>query len=69
MNIFQYIKNKKICAVIRVNEPEECLKIANALYDGGIRIIEIVLNPDLQIPVIEKLKDKKIQFSNKRGKV
>ena len=58
MNILKYIKNKKICAVIRVNNPEECLKIANALYDGGIRIIEIILNPELQIEVFDKLKEK-----------
>ena len=58
MNIFRYIQKKKICAVIRVNKPEECLKIAEALYDGGIRIIEIVLNPDLQAQVVEKLKEK-----------
>ena len=59
MNIFQYIKAKKICAVIRVNNPQECLDIANALYDGGIRIIEIVLNPDLQPEIAENLKRKK----------
>ena len=59
MNIFKYIKTKKICAVIRVNNSEECIKLANALYDGGIRIIEIILNPELQIEVFEKLKDKK----------
>ena len=59
MNIFQYINIKKICAVIRVNRQEDCLNIANALYDGGIRIIEIVLNPDLQPEVIKNLKNKK----------
>ena len=59
MNILQSIKNKKICAVVRVNDKKECLKIVNALYDGGIRIVEIVLNPDLQIEVVEKLKEKK----------
>ena len=58
MNIFKYLKNKKICAVIRVNNPEDCLKIAEALYEGGIRIIEIILNPELQLGVIDKLKEK-----------
>ena len=59
MNIFKYVQSKRICAVIRVNDTKDCLNIANALYDGGIRIIEIVLNPDLQPEVIEKLKNKK----------
>ncbi len=58
MNIYKYIKTKKICAILRVNSVGECLKIANALYDGGIRIMEIVLNPDIQPEVISKLKDK-----------
>ncbi|MBQ7450002.1 bifunctional 4-hydroxy-2-oxoglutarate aldolase/2-dehydro-3-deoxy-phosphogluconate aldolase [bacterium] len=59
MNIYKYIKDKKICAIVRVNSPEECLNISNALYDGGIRIIEIVLDPDMQPKVIAKLKEKK----------
>lgn len=59
MNIIKYLKTKKICAVIRVNTEEECLEVANALYDGGIRIIEIVLNPERQLKVIDKLKEKK----------
>ena len=59
MNVFQYLKNKKIYAVVRVNSTEECLNISNALYEGGIRIIEIILNPDLQPEIIDKLKDKK----------
>lgn len=58
MNIFNYLKSKRICAVVRVNSPKECLSISNALYEGGIRIIEIVLDPDLQPEVIDKLKDK-----------
>lgn len=59
MNIFKYIKEKKICAVVRMNDFEECLNVINALYSGGIRIIEIILNPELQIKVIERLNDKK----------
>lgn len=59
MNILHYIKIKKVCAVIRVNRPEDCVKLANALYDGGIRVIEIVLNPELQLEVLDNLKDKK----------
>lgn len=58
MNIFQYINEKKICAVVRVNDKTECLNIVNALYDGGIRIVEIIMNPGMQLEVIEKLKDK-----------
>ena len=59
MNIFQYIKEKRICAVVRVNDAEECVKVVDALYDGGIRIVEIILNPEQQLKVIERLRNKK----------
>ena len=59
MNILNYIKEKKICAVVRMNDSVECLNVINALYEGGIRIVEIILNPEQQLTVIEKLKDKK----------
>ena len=59
MNILNYIKEKKICAVVRMNDSDECLNVINALYDGGIRIVEIILNPEKQLKLIETLKDKK----------
>lgn len=58
MNIIKYFDEKKICAVVRVNEKGECLKVINALYDGGIRIVEIILDPESQKEIVEKYKDK-----------
>src|SRR6476469_2130017 len=35
--------------------PKEIIPIASALYDGGIRILEITLNSQDALPVIEQL--------------
>jgi 2-dehydro-3-deoxyphosphogluconate aldolase/(4S)-4-hydroxy-2-oxoglutarate aldolase len=35
--------------------PKEIIPIASALYDGGIRILEITLNSEDALPVIEQL--------------
>ena len=59
MNIFHYIQEKKICAVVRVNNAQECIKVVDALYEGGIRIVEIILPPELQLQIIEKFSVKK----------
>jgi len=37
----QRILETKLIAIVRGAEPEQCLKIAEALYDGGIRLMEI----------------------------
>lgn len=40
-SIKQAIKEHKLIAIVRGVEPETCLKIAEALYDGGFRLMEI----------------------------
>lgn len=39
--IKQAIKENKIIAIVRGVETEKCMKVAQALYDGGIRLMEI----------------------------
>lgn len=39
--IKQTIKENKLIAIVRGVETETCIKIAQALYDGGFRLIEI----------------------------
>ena len=39
--IKQAIKEHKLIAIVRGVEPETCLKIAQALYEGGFRLMEI----------------------------
>ena len=39
--IKQQIRESKLIAIVRGVEPEKCIKIAQALYDGGFRLMEI----------------------------
>ncbi|MEP7319632.1 MAG: bifunctional 4-hydroxy-2-oxoglutarate aldolase/2-dehydro-3-deoxy-phosphogluconate aldolase [Panacibacter sp.] len=49
------ILEHKIVAILRGMPPQEILSIANALYDGGIRVLEITLNSESALQVIEQL--------------
>ena len=42
--IIQAVEAEKIIAIVRGADPEQCLKVAQALYDGGIRLMEITYN-------------------------
>ena len=42
--IIQKIKEEKLIAIVRGIMPELCLKVAQALYDGGVRFMEITYN-------------------------
>ena len=47
--VIQWAYEHKIVAIVRGIEPEKCLKVAEALYEGGIRMMEITYdqkNPD-----------------------
>ena len=47
--VIEWANKEKIIAIIRGIEPEKCMKVAQALYDGGIRMMEITYdqkNPD-----------------------
>lgn len=39
--IIKKIKEEKLIAIVRGVRPELCLKVAQALYDGGVRLTEI----------------------------
>ena len=62
MTTLSEILDKKIVAIIRGAEPSDMLNIANALYEGGIRLMEITLNSTDALKVIEKLS---VQLENK----
>ena len=38
------IREEKLIAIVRGIKPELCLKVAQALYDGGVRLMEITYN-------------------------
>lgn len=40
----QWVEREKIIAIIRGAAPEQCLKVAGALYEGGIRLVEVTYN-------------------------
>ena len=42
--IIQKVEQEKIIAILRGADPEQCVKVAQALYDGGIRLMEITYN-------------------------
>lgn len=42
--VLKKIENGKIVAIIRGVEPEKCVKIAKALCDGGIELVEVTFN-------------------------
>jgi 2-dehydro-3-deoxyphosphogluconate aldolase/(4S)-4-hydroxy-2-oxoglutarate aldolase len=51
------ILEHKIVAILRGMPPKDILNIANALYNGGVRILEVTLNSQDALPVIEQLSD------------
>jgi 2-dehydro-3-deoxyphosphogluconate aldolase/(4S)-4-hydroxy-2-oxoglutarate aldolase len=52
------ILEHKIVAIIRGANPADVLKIAEALYAGGIKILEITMNSSDPLAVIEATADK-----------
>jgi 2-dehydro-3-deoxyphosphogluconate aldolase/(4S)-4-hydroxy-2-oxoglutarate aldolase len=55
MKILSQILDHKIVAIVRGMPPKEIMSIASALYDGGIRILEITLNSEAALSLIEQL--------------
>lgn len=43
-DVIQRIREKKIIAIVRGFEPEECLALAKALHRGGIELIEVTFD-------------------------
>ena len=43
--ITQRVLEEKVIAIVRGIETEKCLKVAEALYAGGIRLMEVPFNP------------------------
>jgi len=51
------ILEHKIVAIIRGANPVDVLKIANALYEGGIKVLEVTLNSANALEVIQQLSE------------
>ncbi|MFY0760799.1 bifunctional 4-hydroxy-2-oxoglutarate aldolase/2-dehydro-3-deoxy-phosphogluconate aldolase [Metabacillus dongyingensis] len=57
MNILSSILENKIVAIIRGANPNDVLKIAKALHEGGVGALEITMNSPKPLSVIEKVSD------------
>lgn len=55
MQNLSQLLDHKIVAILRGMPPQETLRIAGALYDGGIRLLEVTLNSEAALPLIEEL--------------
>jgi 2-dehydro-3-deoxyphosphogluconate aldolase / (4S)-4-hydroxy-2-oxoglutarate aldolase len=55
MNTLTHILTHKIVAIIRGAKPEDVLRIVDALYDGGVRTVEVTLNSPNALEVIKNL--------------
>jgi len=57
MTTLSQILEHKIVAIIRGANPVDVLKIANALYDGGVKILEVTMNSANALEVIKQLSE------------
>ena len=57
MSPLSHLLKHKIVAIIRGMQPHDVVSIANALYQGGITILEVTLNSRNALAVIEQLSD------------
>lgn len=55
MTTLSHILEHKIVAIIRGANPDDVLKIARALYEGGIRTLEVTLNSPDALAVVKDL--------------
>lgn len=57
MSVRSQIAKNKIVAIIRGADPLDVVHIAEALYEGGIRLLEITMNSTEPLAAIERISD------------
>ena len=55
MDFLAHILKYKIIAIIRGMKPEDVMQVAAALYEGGVRTLEVTLNSPNALPLIQQL--------------
>src|SRR6266496_294412 len=55
MNILSQILEHKIVSIIRGADPDDVLKIAEALHEGGVKILEVAFNSPNALSVVKEL--------------
>lgn len=58
MDTLAKIKEHKLIAILRGANPDDVIRIAEALYKGGIRLLEITLNSADALKVIKEVSEK-----------
>ena len=58
MTILSQLQQHKIIAIIRGAQPDDVLSIVNALFEGGVRAVEITLNSTDALEQINKVSNK-----------
>lgn len=58
MTIYQQITSNKLIAILRGADPRDVVRIATALYEGGIRLLEITMNSEEPLMAIEQVAGK-----------
>lgn len=55
MPVYEQITRHKIIAILRGAPPADVVQIATALYEGGIRLLEITMNSEKPLQAIEEV--------------
>ena len=55
MTTLSQILEHKIVSIIRGANPDDVLKIADALHNGGVKLLEVTLNSTNAVEVIRQL--------------
>ncbi|WP_082233213.1 bifunctional 4-hydroxy-2-oxoglutarate aldolase/2-dehydro-3-deoxy-phosphogluconate aldolase [Halobacillus massiliensis] len=58
MKIIDVINNEKAVAIIRLDNNDKVEKLADSLYEGGIRVLEVTLNTPGAFQSIQSIKEK-----------
>jgi len=58
MSVLSEILKHKIVAIIRGAKPNDVVKISEALYEGGIRLMEVTLNSENALEAIKQLSNR-----------
>lgn len=56
--VIAQLKTNKLVAIIRGASPDDVLKIGNALYEGGVKCLEVTLNSPNALVAIESIAKK-----------
>ncbi|MCD7878616.1 MAG: bifunctional 4-hydroxy-2-oxoglutarate aldolase/2-dehydro-3-deoxy-phosphogluconate aldolase [Candidatus Gastranaerophilales bacterium] len=57
MSVINEITKEKIFAVLRIQEPNQAKSVINALHQGGINIIEIVIENPQMLSLVKEIKN------------